>query len=112
MVFVLFSYPCRTTGIADAVKSLNCSTPHNCTGLDEMLDSDRSFYVAVWGGLIALCAVLAITRGMVLRFVFLRSSASLHDSMLASVLKAPMLFFDTNPSGKIYTMIFFVYNIH
>ena len=84
-----------------AIMIPNCSTPDNCTDIIAGdLKYDRDFFVAIWGGLIALSTLLAAMRGLVLRFMFVRSASSLHDTTLASVLKAPMLFFDTNASGK------------
>ena len=58
-----------------------------------------SFYI--FAGLVGGAFFLSISRAAVLFVALLNSSAHLHDSMLLAVLKAPVFFFDTNPSGRI-----------
>lgn len=57
--------------------------------------------LSIYAGLV--CGALLL--GFVSAFVFfkgsLRSSEFLHDKMVATVLHAPVLFFDTNPAGRI-----------
>ena len=56
----------------------------------------------------ALLVVLVLIRSVLIRLVFLFASEGLHQKMLSSILKAPILFFDTNPSGKLASfMVFF-----
>ncbi|KRT80298.1 ABC transporter ATP-binding protein, partial [Oryctes borbonicus] len=66
---------------------------------DELLDTNIAIYI--YAGLIAAIIVLAILRS----YLFFRSTSNaskrLHDHMFNYLLKAPMRFFDTNPSGRI-----------
>ncbi|XP_065177457.1 ATP-binding cassette sub-family C member 4-like [Sycon ciliatum] len=76
------------------------STQSNLTSNDGT-EYSTAFFVSVWGGLIAVSVVLSTMRTILVRFIFFFSSNTLHSRMLSSVLAAPMLFFDTNPSGRV-----------
>lgn len=66
---------------------------------DGFLDTNSAIYV--YAGLIAAMIIFAILRS----YLFFRStskaSKNLHDRMFNCLLKAPMRFFDTNPSGRV-----------
>ncbi|GJQ86164.1 hypothetical protein Trydic_g13443 [Trypoxylus dichotomus] len=66
---------------------------------DGFLDTNIAIYI--YTGLIVAMIVLAILRS----YLFFRSTSNaskrLHDHMFNSLLKAPMRFFDTNPSGRV-----------
>ena len=51
--------------------------------------------------LVSAAFVFAILRGYVFFRVCLSSSEKLHDKMITCALRAPLLFFDTNPAGRI-----------
>jgi len=59
----------------------------------------RDFYI--YGGLVAGAFFLSLTRAAVFLNALLNSSNNLHNYMLVAVLKAPVLFFDTNPVGRV-----------
>lgn len=44
---------------------------------------------------------LSVVRAVALLNALVNSSKRLHTSMLSAVLKAPVLFFDTNPAGRV-----------
>lgn len=56
-------------------------------------------------GIYAGCVALAILATTVRAYLFfvavLRSSEKLHNNMATAILKAPVLFFDSNPTGRI-----------
>ena len=57
--------------------------------------------LGIYGGLVAGSFMMA-GFGIIIHFIaLLRSSEKLHDKMTVAVLKAPVLFFDTNPVGRI-----------
>ena len=58
-----------------------------------------NFYI--YGGLVAGAFFLTLARAMLCLNALINSSKNLHNSMLAAVLKAPVLFFDTNPVGRV-----------
>ena len=62
--------------------------------------------IAIYGGIVAF-AVFAVTMRAVLCYlVILAASRNLHSKMLTAILRAPILFFDTNPVGKCFTAIY------
>ena len=61
----------------------------------------QSTTLGVYAGLVSAVLVFAIVRACLFFYVSLRSSTCLHDKMAVCVLRAPVLFFDTNPAGRI-----------
>ena len=55
----------------------------------------------IYGCLVGAAFVFAIMRAYSFFVVSLRSSERLHDKMVLAVLQAPVLFFDSNPVGRI-----------
>ena len=47
-------------------------------------------------------------RAVLCYLVILAASRSLHNKMLTAVLRAPVLFFDTNPVGEQFVAKYFV----
>ncbi|CAL1530147.1 unnamed protein product [Lymnaea stagnalis] len=63
---------------------------------------DRNdLYLGVYGGLGAAQAVLILFYSLIASIRMVRAAGSLHNGMLANVLRSPMSFFDTTPSGRI-----------
>ena len=64
---------------------------------DQGAAGNIAIYVAM------VCGILVCTfmRALLFFRAFLRSSEQLHDQMAVATLKAPILFFDTNPIGRI-----------
>ena len=56
---------------------------------------------AIYAGMVSAVLVFAMLRAFLFYYVSLRSSEQLHDRMTLSILKAPVLFIDTNPVGRI-----------
>lgn len=52
-------------------------------------------------GLTALTSLAAVMRALMSFNLFLRASKVLHNTMLGSVLRATIQFYDTNPIGRI-----------
>ena len=57
--------------------------------------------LTIYGGLVAASFILSIIRAYIFFLVCLRSSERLHDKMVMALLKEPVLFFDSNPVGRI-----------
>ncbi|KAL9971696.1 hypothetical protein ACROYT_G017896 [Oculina patagonica] len=55
----------------------------------------------IYGALVGGAFLLSVIRAAVFLNVLINSSKHLHNSMLSAVLKAPVLFFDTNPVGRV-----------
>ena len=53
--------------------------------------------------LVTLYSVTSLLRAMILMTLVLMSASGLHNSALLRILRSPVLFFDSNPSGRINT---------
>lgn len=61
----------------------------------------KNFFILIFGGMVLLSYCLALLRGIVLRMLYLKSSNALHNRMLHAVLRTPILFFNSHPSGRL-----------
>ena len=57
--------------------------------------------LGIYASLVSAAFVLAIIRAYVFFYGLLRASKNIHNKMVACVLQAQILFFDTNPAGRI-----------
>ena len=57
--------------------------------------------LTIYSCLVAASFILGIVRAYIFFLVCLRCSERLHDKMVVALLKAPVLFFDSNPAGRI-----------
>ncbi len=55
--------------------------------------------IGIYGGLVGSVWILAIARTVLFYIILLRASTLSHNKMFISVLRSPVLFFDTNPVG-------------
>ncbi|KAM7110971.1 ATP-binding cassette sub-family C member 4 isoform 8-T14 [Molossus nigricans] len=62
---------------------------------------DLNWYLGIYSGLTAATVIFGIVRSLLVFHVLVNSSQSLHNKMFESILKAPVLFFDRNPIGRI-----------
>ncbi|XP_078359498.1 ATP-binding cassette sub-family C member 4-like [Oculina patagonica] len=69
------------------------------TELPQERKEPRNLYI--YSGIVGGSAVLQFIRAFVVFQAALRSSKMLHKSMLHAVLRAPVRFFDTSPTGRI-----------
>lgn len=61
---------------------------------------DLSWYLGIYTGLTAVTVLFGIARSLLVFYVLVNASQTLHNRMFESILKAPVLFFDRNPIGK------------
>ena len=59
-----------------------------------------SQWSGVYAGLVGTVVLLSIARMFLVFVLLMRASHLLHNKMFAAVLRAPVLFFDTNPVGE------------
>ena len=57
--------------------------------------------LAIYGCLVGASLIFAYMRAYVFHLVCLRCSERLHDEIVVAILQAPVLFFDSNPVGRI-----------
>ncbi|XP_027412882.1 multidrug resistance-associated protein 4-like [Bos indicus x Bos taurus] len=62
---------------------------------------DSGWYLTVHSVLTVGIILFGITRSLLIFYVLVNSSQTLHNKMLESIFRAPMLFFDRNPIGRI-----------
>lgn len=60
----------------------------------------RDFYITVYTVFIIAAMTLTPARSWLFYKIFMNASKGLHKKMFSNVLRAPMRFFDTNPSGN------------
>ena len=74
---------------------------------DSAVDVNRSLCslndkqrIGIYGGLVGSVIFTCICRYLLFFILALRAARILHNRMFESVLRAPVLFFDTNPIGE------------
>ncbi|CAI5942587.1 unnamed protein product [Closterium sp. NIES-65] len=67
----------------------------------DQFNQSAGFYLGIYASLAMLYTILIYFRTLGQAFLGLWTSKKLHEGMLASVLRAPMSFFDTTPVGRI-----------
>ncbi|CAI7761253.1 unnamed protein product [Closterium sp. NIES-53] len=67
----------------------------------DQFNQSAGFYLGIYASLAMVYTVLIYFRTLGQAFLGLWTSKKLHEGMLASVLRAPMSFFDTTPVGRI-----------
>eukprot|EP00070_Physeter_catodon_P046580 XP_028353474.1 multidrug resistance-associated protein 4 isoform X3 [Physeter catodon] len=65
----------------------------------EKLDLYR--YLGIYSGLTVSAVLFGLARSLLVFYVLVSSSQTLHNQMFESILRAPVLFFDRNPVGRI-----------
>ncbi|XP_078077780.1 ATP-binding cassette sub-family C member 4 isoform X2 [Mustelus asterias] len=62
---------------------------------------DLNFYLWIYAGLTIAVIIFGITRSLIIFKVLVKASQELHNRMFTSIIRAPVLFFDRNPIGRI-----------
>ncbi|XP_022907991.2 ATP-binding cassette sub-family C member 4-like [Onthophagus taurus] len=71
------------------------------TKSDEATPRGSYTYVYIYTGVVVACIFFVTLRSIMFFKFSMNASKNLHNKMFHSLLKAPMRFFDTNPSGRI-----------
>ena len=64
-------------------------------------DQNNKTYLSVFACLVGACFIFTIVRAYGFFHVSLKCAERLHDKMVVAILQAPVLFFDSNPVGRI-----------
>ena len=56
--------------------------------------------IGIYGGIVAFAVFAVVLRVVLCYLVILTASRNLHGKMVTAILRAPILFFDTNPVGE------------
>uniref|UniRef100_A0A8C5J7S6 Multidrug resistance-associated protein 4 n=1 Tax=Junco hyemalis TaxID=40217 RepID=A0A8C5J7S6_JUNHY len=84
---------------ANHQEKLNLTT--NGNNGTKVPDLDLNFYLGIYAGLTVATILFGIIRSLLVFQVLVNSGQNLHNKMFQSILKAPVLFFDRNPIGRI-----------
>ncbi|XP_027711485.1 multidrug resistance-associated protein 4 [Vombatus ursinus] len=68
---------------------------------NETKELDLNWYLGTYAGLTAATVLFGVVRCLLVFYVLVNASQTLHNKMFESILKAPVLFFDRNPIGRI-----------
>ncbi|KAI2474051.1 ATP binding cassette (ABC) transporter subfamily C member [Diabrotica virgifera virgifera] len=99
-----YSYiPENNTNSFNNTKSFNINDIFDTVNVDGQLKKiiKTNWALYFYSGLIGLAIVFTLTRSLLFFKGCMMASVNLHSSMFHMLLKAPMRFFDTNPSGRI-----------
>uniref|UniRef100_A0A4W3I7X0 Multidrug resistance-associated protein 4 n=1 Tax=Callorhinchus milii TaxID=7868 RepID=A0A4W3I7X0_CALMI len=66
-----------------------------------VMELDLGFYLGTYAGLTLAVILFGIVRSLMIFEVLVNSSQELHNRMFNSIIRAPVLFFDQNPIGRI-----------
>ncbi|KAK9392721.1 multidrug resistance-associated protein 9-like [Crotalus adamanteus] len=80
-----------------------CSYPQNTTCDEGSITNNPQlpFYQLVFGMSVVSMIVLSFIKGYGFTKLTLRGASNLHNTMFYKILESPMIFFDTNPTGRI-----------
>ncbi|XDA80103.1 hypothetical protein R6Z07F_010097 [Ovis aries] len=60
-----------------------------------------NWYLRVYSGLTVSTILFGIAKSLLIFYILVNSSQTLHNKILESILRAPLLFFNSNPIGRI-----------
>ena len=92
-------YPCR----ASETESCLPEEANFSTDTSSAFSLSTHQRIGIYGGIVTFMVCVVIARSVLCYLIILTASRSLHNKMLTAVLRAPVLFFDTNPVGKYFT---------
>jgi ATP-binding cassette subfamily C (CFTR/MRP) protein 1 len=70
---------------------------------------DTSIFLGVYASIVATTIILEMVTTIIVTFLGLQSAQAFFNKMFDSILRAPMSFFDTTPSGRILSRVCVVY---
>ena len=80
----------------------NATCSANNTAIDDSgsCTLSETARLVVYAVMILVTVIIHFVRGVAFYFVCINASRTLHNGMFSNILRTPVLFFDTNPSGK------------
>ncbi|XP_074067508.1 ATP-binding cassette sub-family C member 12 isoform X3 [Macrotis lagotis] len=88
----------------DQGAGMGCRTYDNetsCQTSDILMNSNQSIYQWVYVASMMAVILFSIIKGFVFTKTTLMASSTLHDQVFEKILKSPMSFFDTTPTGRL-----------
>ena len=79
----------------------SCSSDTGNSSLDDSYDLSTNQRIGIYGGIISTSITLVFSRTILSFLICLAAARHLHNKMFKAILRAPVLFFDTNPVGML-----------
>ncbi|ETO36434.1 hypothetical protein RFI_00630, partial [Reticulomyxa filosa] len=79
------------------------------SGLDPDVQSSKRHYLYIYVGIVAGTVCLTISRAVTSFLVLLGGALELHNGAFKGVLYASMRFFESNPTGYLFSFFFFFF---
>ena len=99
-------FPYRTSGGESCATDSENSSIH-----EDPYDLSTDQRIAIYGGIVSSSIFFVFLRAILSFLICLAAARHLHNKMFKSILRSPVLFFDTNPVGmyacskaKLYTI--------
>ncbi|KAL7550680.1 hypothetical protein ACHAWF_013900 [Thalassiosira exigua] len=99
--YIMFSFVFLTYILSAGTNVLNTVWVSVWTADAGYQNQTETFYIIGYAGTAVLMGLIAFVRSYGLASFGVRASFQLHGSVLRSVLRAPMSFYDTTPTGRI-----------
>ncbi|XP_022081531.1 multidrug resistance-associated protein 7-like [Acanthaster planci] len=96
------SYSSDTTGHDRSITrelSILAEVPY--TRINRTSDDNLVFFLGIYGGIVGANSIFTLFRAFLFAYGGLCAARTVHSKLLASILKAPVSFFDTTPIGRI-----------
>ena len=87
------------SNISMSLAELN-STNYGSAQKDPSCSISDGARIGVYSGLVLGVLLLNLARGVLFTYLLVNASRVLHNRMLSSIIRAPVLFFDNNPIGE------------
>ena len=68
-------------------------------------EQQKGWYPMIFGVLIVVYVVLTFSRGLTIFLIFITSTTNMHKALVDKLLRSKILFFDSNPIGRIFTRL-------
>ena len=68
--------------------------------------------IGIYGGIVMSTFIIAISKAVFSYVTCLNASRNLHNKMFKAILRAPILFFDTNPVGRLVSIAVMIFTGH
>ena len=95
-VLLICMYTCR------ASEGESCAAQLDNVSVNVTSDFDLTTHqrIGIYGGIAAAAVLITVIKAAFSFITSLNSSRNLHNKMFKAILRAPILFYDTNPVGE------------
>lgn len=83
----------------------SCALDTENSSHDNLYDLSTNQRIGIYGGMVSSTVTLVFFRTIFTFLICLAAARHLHNRMVRAILRAPLLFFDTNPVGMPYNML-------